>query len=141
MGTSIESKKLTSFLVGGTVEFRPAHSVVSFIAEPNLMFYSDSKPIFTFPLYLKFSSEKKFRIGPVFGLFIRSTGNYGWSAGGEADIQVKEKGFVFIRGDFVMDYWTETLYGYRTGGQYTDNASSVFITLGFRKKILKKSKK
>ena len=140
-GTTIESGQLVGFSAGGAVEFRPVHGLVSFSAEPRLLFYQ-REAIFTFPLYLRFIFGKKFRIGPVFGGFIRSSGNYGWSAGGEAGFRLKDKGILFVRTDFVMDYWRETYPWYHSSGEwYTDNGSSVLITLGFRKNILKNRKK
>ena len=122
---------------GGTIEYRPVKSIVSLNTDPILLFNSKDL-ILTFPLYLKLIIGNKIRFCPTFGGFIRTNSNYGWTAGLSIEYKIKEKLFLYVKGDYNMDYWkadAPTHFG--SSYEYTKRSSSIWISLGIKKNVLK----
>ncbi len=137
LGGSIGSELLrdnyTIFNAAGIAEFRAYKSLISFNFNPSLSIF-ENQLILTTPLYLKFLIGDKIRLCPTFGLFIRSNANYGWSTGIMIEMKVKEKLYLFAKGDYNKNYWkSETPRHY----EYTDSGSIIWISVGIKKNILK----
>ena len=123
--------------LGATVEYMPVKSIVSLNTDPVFLF--DSKDLMlTVPLYLKLIIGKKIRFCPAFGGFIRTNSNYGWTAGLSIEYKIKEKLLLFVKGDYNMDYWkAEAPTHFGSSYEYIDSGSSIWISLGIKKNILK----
>jgi len=137
IGTGPKSNDFRIVTFGGTVEYRPVKSIISLNTDPILLF--DSKDLMlTVPLYLKLIIGNKIRFCPTFGGFIRTNSNYGWTTGLGIEYKIKEKILLFVKGDYNIDYWkAEAPTHFGSSYEYIDSGSSIWISFGIKKNILK----
>lgn len=125
--------------LGGTIEFRPKKSIISFNLDPTIHFY-DHKAAFTAPLYFKFNIGNKFRVCPTIGTFLRTTGtysSYGWSGGLILEYFINDHLLVFLKGDFMKDYYKTIVPTHYGNGEINGSESSVWVSIGIKKNILR----
>lgn len=117
---------------GGEIEYKPRLALISFNFDP-ILNIPDKNLIFTLPIYLRFIIGNKIKFCPEVGVFYRSNRNYGWTTGLIIEMMIKDRLYVFVKGDYYRDYWKAVgPYNY----QYLDHASSGWISIGIKKNIL-----
>ena len=132
LGISTDTKKLT---LGGSVEYRPYRSLISFNADPFLLF-DENEAILTFPLYFKKIIGSSVRFCPNLGAFVRSNGNYGWTTGLSIELNLTEKLILQAKGDYMHDYYETTRYDHFGGSsQIISSDASVWLSIGLKKNI------
>lgn len=132
----MRASEATIFSLGPIIEFRPDKSMFSINSGILFDFYED-ETLATIPLSLKFIIGKTLRICPTAGGFIRSNSNYGWTSGIIIDYCIKERLFVFLKGEYNRDYWRDeapTHLGETI--KYTNDESSYWFGIGIKKNIL-----
>lgn len=122
--------------MGPTIEFRPAHSWISFNSGFNYYVYKDQS-LLSVPLSLKVGFGKAIRYCASFGGFTRSNGNYGYLGGISIDYQVARKVIFYLKGEFDQDYWKEEMKASPGGAtQKTHNESSYWFGVGLKMNVL-----
>ncbi len=128
--------------VGASIEYRPKKAVISFNSDISI-FWVNRAPITTFPLTFKIIIGNKLRVCPTFGGFIRTNENYGYSAGLCADYRVLKKVRLFIKAEYMRDYWKDEFYTwdkYNYVGEKKINSNSgysIWVNLGVKINVLK----
>jgi len=104
IGTASRIYDFKTIAIGGTVEYRPAKSILSLNSDPTLWFNKEGQ-ILTVPVYLKFIIGNKLRFCPAFGGFVRSNANYGLTAGLGIEFKVKERLLIYVKSDYCKEFW------------------------------------
>lgn len=119
--------------LGGEIAYKPRLALISFNFDPILLI-PNKNLVLTLPVYLRFIIGNKIRFCPEVGGFWRTNGNFGWTTGLHLEMVVKERLYVFVRGDYFRDYWKAIG---PDNNQYLDYGSSVLISIGIEKNILR----
>lgn len=120
------------YLIGGTVEYQPYQSIISFNTDPYLIL-GNGEFIFTTPFYFKFVFGDQFRISPSAGAFFRTNSHYGWLAGLNIEYSIRDKLLIFLKADFYKDYWEDLTPRLN---KYINNDESLWLGIGLKKNIL-----
>lgn len=137
IGTGPKINKLNILTFGGTIEYRPNKALISLNSDPILLVYN-KEIMLTVPLYLKLIIGNKIRFCPTIGGFVRTNANFGLITGLNIDYKINKKLLIFVKGDFTIDYWKdEAPSHFGSSYEYTNSDSSIWISLGIKKNILK----
>ncbi len=69
---------------------------------------------------------------------MRTNANYGWITGLNIEYKINEKLLIFVKGDYVIGYWKDDAPShFGSGSEYTNSGSSIWISLGIKKNIMK----
>ena len=123
------------FFLDGIIEYRPGNSLFSVLSGPQLIIASN-KVILSAPLELRFIFGKQIRIGPSFGIIIRSNSNFGWTGNIICEYKTNKDLFFFLKGSCDREsYKDETA----RGDEIRSTVGVFWLSLGVKKNLVFKS--